>query len=97
MEFRTWKATTFVLEYLQSHDQRGLTDKERKRIAVEAIKSAAEALGNTATICRKYYIHPRIIDLFQSSQLAECRGRGKSVRGLNATEQALLEILRNSP
>jgi DNA topoisomerase-1 len=95
-EFRTWKATAFVLEFLQAHGQPDASATAHKRLVVEAIRSAAAALGNTATVCRKYYVHPLVISLYERGQLGECRA-SKPLRGLNLTEQSLLEILKKAP
>ena len=95
-EFRTWKATAYVLEFLQNHDLRESSAATRKRLVVEAIRSAAAALGNTATVCRKYYVHPLVVELYESGRVAK-RPAGKPVRGLNATEQALLRLLKKAP
>ena len=55
-----------------------------KRIIVDAIKSVAKRLGNRPATCRKYYIHPAIIDAYsdgslfpamQQGEAAECRVR----------------------
>lgn len=96
-EFRTWKATAFVFEFLQARDQPDASAAARKRVVVEAIRSAAAALGNTATVCRKYYVHPLVIELYQNARLAQGRAASRPIRGLDATEQALLAILKKAP
>jgi len=40
------------------------TKKEAERNVVQAIDHAASRLGNTRTVCRKYYVHPKIIEAY---------------------------------
>ena len=37
----------------------------------KAVKEVATNLGNTPTVCSKYYIHPQVVELFKSGQLVE--------------------------
>jgi DNA topoisomerase-1 len=95
-DFRTWKATALVLEVLLERAAESLTAAEAKRALAQAIRQAAAALGNTITICRKYYVHPQIIELFLQGKLATAcaplpvRARNR----LQPAEQAFLRLLR---
>jgi DNA topoisomerase-1 len=56
----------------------------------------AEELGNTAAVCRKCYIHPRIFEAFEAGELRLApprRGRA----GLSSAEAAVLAFLRRRP
>lgn len=59
-DFRTWAGTMDTAEFL-----RALGPAKPRRVAekkiVLAIDATAKRLGNTRTVCRKYYIHPTII------------------------------------
>jgi DNA topoisomerase I len=93
-DFRTWKATALVWSALQpqsgEHDPRAA-----KRLVNQALRKAATALGNTLTVCRQYYVHPRITDLFLCGQLGDCSRRPLSkTSGLTTTEQRLLAALQ---
>ena len=67
-DFRTWTGTVRALMALQQIDC-GETVTERKKSIVEAIDQVAMYLGNTRTVCKKYYIHPDIFTLYESKQL----------------------------
>src|SRR5690606_21917456 len=56
-DFRTWKATALVAELLLG-DEPGDTPRRKTRQVNAAIREAADALGNTPTVCRKYCVHP---------------------------------------
>ncbi len=67
-DFRTWAGT--VLAALALHEF-GAIDTEAKakkniRAAIEAVSSR---LGNTATICRKCYVHPEVLNCYLSGEL----------------------------
>src|SRR5262249_55279966 len=58
-DFRTWKATVLVLEQLLTAESE-LSPTAARRAVSQAIRAASESLGNTVTVCRKYYVHPQI-------------------------------------
>ncbi|HEY4059153.1 MAG TPA: hypothetical protein VGM39_21200 [Kofleriaceae bacterium] len=67
-DYRTWAATLGAAMLLCSIEH---PDSERKCKACvkEVIGAVADKLGHTPTICRKSYIHPRVIDDFSSGTL----------------------------
>ncbi|HZL88675.1 MAG TPA: hypothetical protein VFB96_09910 [Pirellulaceae bacterium] len=95
-DFRTWKASALVLELLHAGAGESLTMAEAKRVVSQAVRQAAEALGNTVTICRKYYVHPQIVQWFLQGELAARCGRlpFRPRSGMTPYEQALLTLLK---
>jgi DNA topoisomerase I len=94
-DFRTWRATAFVLEHLRPFCQQELTERQKKQVVSAALRTAATALGNTVTVCRKYYVHPGITDLFLTGDLEPYFARcGRAPGGLSDAERVLLAILR---
>jgi DNA topoisomerase-1 len=93
--FRTWKATALALELLLPQSGHATTKTESRRAVRGAICEVAEALGNTATICRNYYIHPQIIELFEQGDLvARCGALPRRARKrMSPHEQLLLRLL----
>lgn len=64
-DFRTWGGTVVacnVLAQAASDDTNSVT---------KAIKAAARQLGNRPATCRKYYIHPAIIDGYEAGWLSD--------------------------
>jgi DNA topoisomerase-1 len=47
------------------------SEKEASRAVVEAIKHVSGQLGNRPAICRKYYVHPVVIESFLAGTLRE--------------------------
>lgn len=99
-DFRTWSGT---VNALIAFKEIGLAEnnKEYKSKVKEALEKVAENLGNTATVCRKYYVHPLVINLYENSSIEKYLDEldkievddGKS--GLTKEEQIVMKILEN--
>jgi DNA topoisomerase-1 len=63
-DFRTWGATMLAAQELA---EIGPADDERqiKKNIVQVVRSVAEQLGNTPTVCRASYIHPLILNAYE--------------------------------
>lgn len=93
-DFRTWKATVLVLEKLLNTEP-DLPSTTGRRAVSQAFRAAAEALGNTVTVCRKYYVHPQIPQLFLAGNLKQlCGPIPPAKRQLDSYELVLLRLLR---
>lgn len=68
-DFRTWEATMACALALAA--ARAENQKDAKAIVVAAIKSVAERLGNTPSVCKKSYIYPAVIDEFLANGALE--------------------------
>ena len=67
-DFRTWHATVLCTVAL-ARARATSSPSDRKRAVAGAVRGVAEALGNTPAVCRKSYIDPRIIDLYDDGSL----------------------------
>ena len=67
-DFRTWTGTVHAIEAFR---EMGLCENEaeQKKKISEALDIVAKRLGNTRTVCKKYYVHPLIVDLYCSKRL----------------------------
>jgi DNA topoisomerase-1 len=64
-DFRTWAATNLaVLEIAALQEAR-----PTKRSAAAVVKRVAAQLGNTPAVCRKSYIHPRVLHSYLDGSL----------------------------
>ena len=97
-DFRTWAGTVLAAMAL-SEFERFDSKAEAKRNVVRAIESVAQRLGNTPSICRKCYIHPKVIDSYLDGTLARTLRQRASTRladslhKLSAEEAAVLALL----
>ncbi|MEO8414988.1 MAG: DNA topoisomerase IB [Ginsengibacter sp.] len=67
-DFRTWAGTVQTFLALKSIGCCETQAETKKRI-VEALDIVSEHLGNTRTVCKKYYVHPLILSLYESKKL----------------------------
>jgi DNA topoisomerase-1 len=94
-DFRTWAGTVQALSALREAGRWETTQDMKARLA-RALDTVARRLGNTRTVCRKYYVHPLIISLYENGRLfsylhdhPEQQGSGD----LSPEERLLLHIL----
>ena len=62
-DFRTWAGTMLAAEALREMGP-AATQRQAKHNVLCAIDRTAERLGNTRAVCRKYYIHPALIEAY---------------------------------
>lgn len=67
-DFRTWSGTVQAFLALRSIGYCD-TQTETKRRIVQALETVSNHLGNTRTVCKKYYIHPLILSMYESKEL----------------------------
>lgn len=94
-DFRTWAGTVLAARELHAAgpaDSAGAI----KRNIVAATKEVARQLGNRPATCRKYYIHPAVLDAYSEGQLDEMMQRGEQQNaayeglGLRAEEYCVM-------
>jgi DNA topoisomerase-1 len=85
-DFRTWNGTVYVANMLRACERDvGITH------VAAAVREAARRLGNTPAICRKSYVHPKVLDPATWAEPPAVVKRAR--RGLYADEAALLALL----
>jgi DNA topoisomerase I len=77
----------------------GATDSKKK--IVEALDKVSKKLGNTRTVCKKYYVHPGLLKLYEENNLKQYIDKLDEIEdpeisgGLTGSEQILMKILKN--
>jgi DNA topoisomerase-1 len=93
-DFRTWSGTLLAWEFLARQPVAPQL-KSRQQTVRRAIAHVAEALGNTCAVCRKYYIHPALLEAFAAGELPRVGTTvSMSPRDLKSTERSLLHFLQ---
>ena len=69
-DFRTWAGTVSAARALRDVEPPASATEAKRRITV-CVKAVAGLLGNTQTVCRTSYIHPRVFELFETGRLAD--------------------------
>ncbi len=98
-DFRTWSGTVNALIAFKEIEAQESEDNLKTKIK-NAIELVACELGNTSTVCRKYYIHPLIINLYETDSIKKYLSEldeievddGKS--GLTKEEHIVMKILK---
>jgi len=94
-DFRTWHGTVHAATLLGNCQTAECTEAELKRNVVAAVKEVANRLGNRPATCRKYYIHPLVLEAFEKGTLT-LEQSGRSIH-LSAQEQSVLKMLTERP
>lgn len=100
-DFRTWGGTLQAAIEL-SELGKPEDEKQAKQNIVKAVKHVAEHLGNTPTVCRNSYIHPKVFDSYTKGlTLAELRPKAKrQIQRIEPEYQieelALLKLLKTN-
>lgn len=95
-DFRTWGGTVKMVECLENvlHEE---PDLPKTKVLKRAVKEVATGLGNTPTVCSKYYIHPQVVELFNSDKLINYLRKHDADPAendlLTPTEHMVLEML----
>ena len=70
-----------------------------KQKIVEILDKVAKHLGNTRAVCKKYYIHPLVLELFETHKLGkyleelEKPNKNHDESGYTPEEKVLMNIL----
>ncbi len=91
-DFRTWGGTCLAAEFLLK--QLPEIDSPTKAALVEVVKNVACKLGNKPATCRKYYIHPLILETFEAGTLRNFAEKFKDSRSNYLSEQLVLSLLK---
>lgn len=67
-DFRTWSGTVLAFMALK---ELGCceTESEMKHNIVAALDKVSFSLGNTRAVCKKYYVHPKVLNFYQDKKL----------------------------
>ncbi len=96
-DFRTWGGTVRMVECLE-HMLDENPELEKEKSVKEAFKIVAKSLGNTPSVCSKYYVHPEVINLFKEDRLMNYlkkHSAGKAQSNyLSPTEELVMRMLK---
>lgn len=99
-DFRTWWGTVTAFEYLSTLDK-PQSNAEAQRNIIAALDTVAKKLGNTRTVCKKYYVNPTLLSCYAEGRLDKYFARlkkAKQVEGVNifkVEEKLVSEFIKN--
>ena len=99
-DFRTWAGTLDVLRAFKSMGQ-AASESDCKKNIIAALYEVSKKLGNSRTVCKKYYVHPGIIQLYEEKNLEKYLKELDNIEkpddlsGLTSEERVLMKILQS--
>jgi DNA topoisomerase I len=99
-DLRTWAGSLHALQAFRSiGEASGVTECKKNIIA--ALDTVSKKLGNSRTVCKKYYVHPGIVRLYEENKLVKyldepdvTETASGEKTALTAEEVVLMRILR---
>lgn len=97
-DFRTWAGTVLACMMLREFEPFE-SDTQAKKNVVRAIEAVAKRLGNTASVCRKCYVHPAVLESYLGGAMMKFvedrveREIEERLQTLREEELALLHLL----
>jgi DNA topoisomerase-1 len=88
-DFRTWHGSVHALALWTAECR---LDQVNRRSAKELLTEVARRLGNTVAVCRKSYVHPRVLELLGAADAPELPAAAPRA-GLQADERRFLALL----
>jgi len=98
-DFRTWAGSVSSLyAFKEAGEFTNITECRKKIVSV--LDEVALNLGNTRTVCKKYYVHPTLIKSYEDGTIFRYLkklddDRDIKAAELNLAEKALLQILEH--
>jgi DNA topoisomerase-1 len=98
-DFRTWAGTLNTIRALKAMDE-AVTETDCKKNILAALDEVSSKLGNTRTVCKKYYVHPGIFRLYEEKSLGkylkelDAIEKPDDLTGLASDERVLMKILK---
>jgi DNA topoisomerase-1 len=99
-DFRTWAGTLNIIRALCTLEEPQCESDCKKNI-LAALDVVSSKLGNTRTVCKKYYVHPGIIKLYEEKSLdkytkeLDVIEKNDHLTGFTSEERVLMKILKN--
>ncbi|MFY7730503.1 MAG: DNA topoisomerase IB [Flavobacterium sp.] len=92
-DFRSWAGSVNALcAFHETGNFESLTDCRKKIVTV--LDTVAKKLGNTRTVCKKYYVHPTVVAAYEKGTIWNYAAQSDTAsEHFTAEENALVELL----
>jgi DNA topoisomerase I len=99
-DFRTWAGTMLAATELRRTGP-AESRREAEQNIIRAVDAVAQRLGNTRAVCRKYYVHPAVVESYLEGRTApppvpgvpRREGKERGTAALRRDEVAVLQFL----
>jgi len=96
-DFRTWSGTKLAVAALTEIGT-WTSQRQAKSNILKAVDRVAEQLNNTRAVCRKYYVHPAVLDAYTAGHMLEALQNGTRPAArteLDGDEAAVARLLQH--
>ena len=92
-DFRTWGGTCLAASFLLEKCAEREGDPGAKQVLVDVVKEVASKLGNKPATCKKYYIHPALMECYAAGTLRQFAEKFRDSRSNYGYEQIVLALI----
>ncbi len=97
-DFRTWWGTVTAAAYLATLPPCSLKSDIHKNL-VATLDAVADKLGNTRAVCKKYYVHPQLLQHYEEGKLSRYLDQLQTSADsadelLSSEEKVILQFMR---
>lgn len=94
-DFRVWSGSVHALcNFLEDEAPENPTQCKKK--VIEVLDKVAQKLGNTRSVCKKYYVHPTVLAAAEKGSIWLYKdAKTVKYRKLNPEEKVLMHLLEN--
>jgi len=98
-DFRTWCGSVAALNAIKETGSFE-DEKEAKKKIVEVLEKVSLQLGNTRTVCKKYYVHPSLLEMYENGKMEKWLEKMEACKksddcDLQAEEKIFMNILES--
>lgn len=91
--FRTWGATVMAVKKVEDA-KKEIQENKKLKFKRALIRSVAKELGNTISVCERYYIHPKVLNkLIDENFYVNLYDVKTKISGLREEELIALSLL----
>jgi DNA topoisomerase-1 len=92
-DFRTWGGTCLAANFLLEKYAEVEGNGTAKAALVDVVKEVASKLGNKPATCKKYYIHPALLDCYSAGSLRTVAEKFRDTQSNYVYERIVLSLL----
>ena len=96
-DLRTWCGTVAALTAIKENGI--VTDQDGKKKVIAVLDKVSQQLGNSRTVCKKYYVHPSLLELYEAGKLDKWLIKkdvsNNAKNGLLPVEKILVNIMES--
>ena len=97
-DFRTWAGSVEAIECFRTAGKINVAADIQKNI-LSVLDAVSAKLGNSRNICKKYYVHPGLISLYEENKLIDYINDSTTAKtygqhGLSPAEKVLMHVLK---